>query len=51
MSRLSQIRGALTRRGQHDALDVTARLYVAAWSTVFFALGFVAMGVMTGEIR
>lgn len=51
MTRLAQIRAALTRQGEHGAFDVAARLYLATWSVIFFALFAMTIGVMTGSIR
>lgn len=51
MTRLAQIRGALTRQGADRPAVVAAKAWAFAWIVVFGALAFFAIGVATGAIR
>lgn len=50
MSRLSQIRGALTRQGTDHPSVVLATAWAIGWIIVFVPLIVVAIGVATGLI-
>lgn len=51
MSRLAQIRAALTRQGMDSPAVVVAVAWAIGWLIVFIPLIMIAFGVATGAIR